>query len=80
MEADLRFKGYRLVNIAQSQPFTFLNENIAHPVYRAGTGPAVVLCHELTGLSEQCVGFANELIANGFTVYMPLLFGKLGQD
>jgi dienelactone hydrolase len=68
------------VDIAQTAPFTFSDKDISHPVYRAGSGPAVILCHELTGLAPQCVAFANELVGNGFTVYMPLLFGRFGQD
>ncbi len=49
-------------------------------VYHAGKGPAVLIMHELPGLTPACIGLAEEIVAAGFTVYLPLLFGRLGQD
>ena len=48
-------------------------------VYYAGKGPAVLIMHELPGLSPPCIGLAEEIAAAGFTVYLPLLFGRPGQ-
>lgn len=42
-------------------------------------GPPVLLLHELPGLTQQCVSFARRLRDDGFTVYMPLLFGSPGR-
>lgn len=45
-------------------------------VYRRGRGPAVVLIHELPGMTPECVELGRKLADEGFTVYMPLLFGE----
>src|SRR5579864_3397754 len=49
-------------------------------VYSCGSGPPVILLHELNGLSPGCIDFAAELAGAGFTVHMPLLFGQAPQD
>jgi hypothetical protein len=49
-----------------------------HPVYRKGTGPGVVVVHEMPGLTTGVVGFGEELVAAGYTVVMPSLFGTDG--
>lgn len=52
------------------------------PVYRykAGSGPALVLLHELPGLSLSDLALAKCLAQKGFSVYLPLLFGEAGQE
>ena len=50
------------------------------PTYRKGTGPGVVLIHELPGMTPDVVAFGDEVVAAGFTVVMPVLFGKPGQE
>ena len=49
------------------------------PVYRRGTGPAVVVIHEVPGLHPLVVDFADRLVAAGMTVFMPSLFGTPGK-
>ncbi|TQJ50240.1 dienelactone hydrolase family protein [Phycicoccus sp. SLBN-51] len=49
-----------------------------HPTYRRGTGPGVVVIHELPGITPEVVAFAEEVVAEGFTVVMPHLFGTPG--
>jgi dienelactone hydrolase len=51
----------------------------ARCVYHVGKGPAVLIMHEVTGLDPACVKLAEEIAASGFTAYLPLLFGRLGQ-
>jgi dienelactone hydrolase len=48
---------------------------VTHPTYRKGTGPGVVLIHEIPGMTPAVIGFAEEVVAAGFTVVMPHLFG-----
>lgn len=60
--------------------FEYQLENKRHCVYTAGVGAPVVLMHELPGMSPQCVAFARHLIASGFRVYLPLLFGHPNQS
>lgn len=58
---------------------SFTHDGIAHDVYRAGTGPAVVVLHEIPGLHPGVIDFARRVIAEGFTVYVPSLFGHVGE-
>lgn len=48
-------------------------------VFRAGTGPAVIVIHEVPGLHPQVADFARRVVAAGFTAYMPSLFGEPGR-
>ena len=50
---------------------------VTHPTYRKGTGPGVVLIHEIPGITPEAIGFGEEVVAAGFTVVMPHLFGPL---
>ena len=59
--------------------FEFEQAGIRHPVFHRGTGPGVVLMHELPGMTEPCIRLAERIADRGFRVYMPLLFGKAGQ-
>jgi dienelactone hydrolase len=56
--------------------FDFTHDRRAHEVFRGGSGPAVVVIHEIPGLDPGVIGFARRLIAAGYTVYLPSLFGR----
>jgi dienelactone hydrolase len=58
---------------------TFSAGDITHDVFRRGTGPAVVVVHEIPGITPAVLEFADEVVAAGFTVVMPLLVGKAGK-
>jgi dienelactone hydrolase len=49
------------------------------PVYRRGSGPAIIVIHEVPGLHPLVVDFADRLVAQGMTVFMPSLFGTPGK-
>lgn len=49
-----------------------------HPTYRKGSGPPVILIHELPGLTTGVIGFGEELVRAGYIVVMPHLFGRAG--
>ena len=51
---------------------------VTHPTYRKGTGPGVIVIHEIPGLTPKVVGFAEEVVDAGFTVVLPHLFGTPG--
>lgn len=53
-------------------------DGITHPTYRKGSGPGVIVVHEVPGLTPKVVGFGEEVVAAGFTVVMPSLFGTPG--
>jgi dienelactone hydrolase len=54
-------------------------DGVTHPTYRKGTGPGVVLIHEIPGIIPEVIAFAEEVVARGFTVVMPVLFGTPGK-
>jgi dienelactone hydrolase len=47
----------------------------SHPTYRKGSGPGVIVIHEIPGLTPAVIGFGEEVVAAGYTVVMPSLFG-----
>jgi dienelactone hydrolase len=52
-------------------------DGTTHPTYRKGTGPGVVIVHEIPGITDKVIAFAEEVVAAGHTVVLPQLFGKL---
>jgi len=44
-----------------------------------GHGPAVLLLHELPGLSRATLNLVDRLVADGYHVYYPRLFGDYGE-
>lgn len=51
---------------------------VTRRVYRSGCGPAVIVMHEMPGLSPHVARFARWVRDAGFTVWMPSLFGRDG--
>jgi dienelactone hydrolase len=51
-----------------------------HPVWRKGTGPGVVVVHEIPGLTAGVIRFGEELVEAGYTVVLPHLFGPAGRE
>lgn len=49
-------------------------------LFTRGTGPAVLVLTEIPGISPQVIGFADRLVAAGFTAVLPNLFGTAGRD
>ena len=56
----------------------FTAEGRGYPVFRRGTGPGVVVIHEIPGITPKVQAFAEEVVDAGFTVVMPSLFGTPG--
>jgi len=57
---------------------TFSHGGRTHEVYLAGTGPAVVVVHEMPGLHPGMTAFGQRLVDAGYRVYLPSLFGRPG--
>lgn len=53
-------------------------EGVARTVYVTGAGPAVIVMAEMPGISPHLLRFARWVVAAGFTVYLPSLFGRDG--
>ena len=51
----------------------------SYPVYRRGTGPAVLVMHEIPGIAPEVARFATWVADAGFSVAMPSLFGTPGK-
>jgi dienelactone hydrolase len=50
-----------------------------YPTYRRGSGPGVVLIHEIPGITPKVQAFAERVVDSGFTVVMPSLLGTPGR-
>jgi dienelactone hydrolase len=59
---------------------TFTHDGVSRPVFRAGTGPAVIVIHEVPGLHPQVIEFGRRVVHAGLTAYMPSLFGTPGKE
>ena len=58
----------------------FKSATIERDVYRKGSGPAVVVVHEVPGITPAVLRFAEETVQRGFTVVMPNLVGTPGKE
>ncbi len=61
------------------QRFDFTDGRWTRPVYRRGSGPAVIVIHEMPGLHPAVVRFADRVAGAGMTVFCPVLFGVAGR-
>jgi dienelactone hydrolase len=57
--------------------FSFGAGDITHVVYHTGkrSDPVVLVLHELPGIAPGLLQFAGRLVAEGFQVYLPWMFG-----
>ena len=59
---------------------SFTAAGCTRDVYRHGSGPGVIVVHELPGVTPKVAAFADDVVAAGFTVVMPSLLGTAGRD
>ena len=57
----------------------FTDKGETRTVYRAGSGPGVVVMSEMPGITPKVAAFAQRVVDAGFTVAMPHLFGTPGR-
>jgi dienelactone hydrolase len=60
------------------KPHEITLDGVSKRVYVAGSGPAVIVIHEMPGISPEVARFSRWVRDAGFTVYMPSLFGRDG--
>ena len=53
-------------------------DGVSHATYRRGSGPGVIIIHEIPGITPEVATFAQEVVDAGHTVVMPSLFGTDG--
>jgi dienelactone hydrolase len=58
---------------------SFTHEGETRPVFRAGAGPAVVVVHEIPGITPQVAAFGRRVVESGLTAVLPVLFGTPGK-
>jgi dienelactone hydrolase len=58
---------------------SFTADGTTHPVFTAGEGPAVIVIHEMPGLTPNVAAFGRRVVDAGFHVRMPSLFGEPGR-
>jgi dienelactone hydrolase len=58
----------------------FTSAGITRPTFRRGTGPGVIVVHEVPGITPKVAQFADEVADAGCTVVMPSLVGTPGRS
>jgi dienelactone hydrolase len=59
---------------------TFTSGGKTRDVYRIGTGPGVIVIHEVPGITPAVAAFGRRVADAGFTAVLPSLFGEPGRD
>lgn len=59
---------------------SFTAATLTRDTYRKGSGPVVIVVHEIPGITPAVERFANDVVNAGFTVVMPNLVGTAGQE
>jgi dienelactone hydrolase len=59
---------------------SFTAAGYSRDTYRRGSGPGVIVIHEVPGITPAVIRFADEVVDRGFTVVMPDLVGTPGKD
>ena len=62
----------------EMEPFTSSNGRKRN-VYRMGTGPAVIVIHEIPGITPLVAAFGRKIADRGMTAVLPELFGTAGR-
>ncbi|MEN8182937.1 MAG: dienelactone hydrolase family protein [Myxococcota bacterium] len=61
------------------EEFALGHDGATRSVYRRGSGPGVVIIHEIPGITPEVARFARFVVDDGFTVFLPHLFGTPGK-
>jgi dienelactone hydrolase len=68
------------MHIAGWDQSSFTHEGVTHSTWRRGSGPVVIVVHEIPGVTPNVIEFAERVVNEGFTVVMPLLVGEVGRS
>lgn len=60
-------------------PGCFEFEGLERIVYKSGSGPAIIVIHEIPGIYDKVFDFARRLNQAGYTTYLPSLLGEPGK-
>jgi dienelactone hydrolase len=67
------------MSLAGYDDFPFSHDDVTRTVYKRGSGPAVVIMHEIPGITPEVSGFADRVADAGFSAYLPHMFGTPGK-
>ena len=59
---------------------TFMHGGVTRAVFRAGSGPGVIVIHEVPGVTPLVAAFGRRVAEQGFTAVLPSLFGTPGKS
>ena len=59
---------------------SFTAAGFTHDTFRRGSGPGVIVIHEIPGITPAVTRFADEVVERGFTVVLPDLLGTPGRE
>ena len=65
--------------LSEYEDFAFSHGGRTRRVFKRGSGPAVIVIHEMPGLHPLVIRFADRVAASGMTAYCPSLFGDPGR-
>ncbi|HVO97215.1 MAG TPA: dienelactone hydrolase family protein [Bryobacteraceae bacterium] len=66
-------------SLSHYSQFDFTDGPWTRTVYRRGSGPAVIVIHEMPGLHPMVIRFADRVVDAGMSVFLPTLFGDPGR-
>ena len=58
---------------------SFTADQVTRPVWRTGSGPAVIIVHEVPGITPLVAAFGRKVASAGMTAVLPELFGTTGR-
>lgn len=58
---------------------SFTHDGVTRATFRRGSGPGVLVMHEIPGITPAVAAFARRVADAGFTVVVPCLFGTPGK-
>lgn len=61
------------------ESFRFCHAGAERTVYRRGQGPAVVIMHEIPGITPEVARFGRSVADAGFSAWLPWMFGTPGR-
>src|SRR5258706_14309258 len=59
---------------------TFTHDGLTRPMFSAGSGPGVIVIHEVPGITPEVAAFARRVVERGYSVRMPSLLGTPGKS
>jgi dienelactone hydrolase len=58
----------------------FEHEGLSRRLFLRGSGPGIVVMHEIPGIYPSVIEFADRLVGAGYRVYLPELVGQAGRE